>query len=158
MPDPVGDLGVHAHVDELLEPAPLCADDAYRCVPGADELGTRLDDLSQDSREVEAAGEHLTDPEQISQPPLRDHHLVGPLDELCEHRLELELWCGGHASISHRPSAPQPTPTSGRAQSIGPSVESILASPAPAIPAVTPAMSTPPMRPTPMAARGDCPS
>ena len=85
----VDDLGGHADVDELGEPA-VGAITPERGVAGADQLPGRLDDAPQHRGQRQLAGDHLVGPQQTPQPALGGHDLLRALDQLRQQLIELQ--------------------------------------------------------------------
>jgi hypothetical protein len=99
-----GDLGVDAHVDELIQPA-VRSDHTQRPVAGVHQLAGRLDDPVQNHCQVQFARDHPVRLQQPAQPAVGGAHVLGPVDQLREQLVELELGdvrCAGAGGIWRR--------------------------------------------------------
>ena len=94
-------------MDELCEPARARIDPERR-VAGSDQLLRGVDDVAQQHRQGEIAGDHLVGPQQPAKAALAGDHLVGALDELAEQLVQLqarEIGKGQRRIHARRPTA-----------------------------------------------------
>ncbi|OUD89275.1 hypothetical protein CMMCAS05_14045 [Clavibacter michiganensis subsp. michiganensis] len=85
--DALGEVGVDAHVDELLQPS-VRPDDAEGAVARADEIDRGLGDAPQHVLEVEVLGDGARGGEQVPEPALRLEHVARLLDEVGDGPLQ----------------------------------------------------------------------
>lgn len=90
MADPLDEVGGHADVDELLEPA-VRADDPEGSVTRTDEVTGSLDDVAEDHWEFEVSSNRPVGPQEAPQPSLRTRHVAGAGDQLDQQLVQRQL-------------------------------------------------------------------
>jgi len=109
MPDDLGILRRHTHMDELLE-TPVGRENPQGRVPGTDQVERDLGDAPEHRGEIGQLHDSLRRVEKTAQPPLRRHDPLCGAQQFGDRVIEVGLRCVGKSDafvvVSHRVACP----------------------------------------------------